>query len=72
MDIDKYDPSSYRIPFHQDQKWKEYLQVHGFVVIANYISAEQCKERVDDFWGIMETLSEGKLDRNNKETYGVN
>lgn len=39
MDIDKYESTSYRIPFNQFDKWKEYLQVHGFVVIANYLSA---------------------------------
>lgn len=72
MDIDKYESTSYRIPFNQFDKWKEYLQVHGFVVIANYLSALQCGRYVDAFWGIMETLSDGKLDRNNKETYGAN
>jgi hypothetical protein len=37
MDIDKYEPQSYRIPFDQKEKWKSYLENNGFVVVANYI-----------------------------------
>lgn len=72
MDIDKFEPKSYRIPFDQVQKWKAYLEDNGFVVIANYLSRQSCDKFVDEFWGIMQILSEGKLNRNDKTTYGVN
>lgn len=34
---------SYRFDFKDTLKWKEYLQLHGFVVIANYLRAEECR-----------------------------
>lgn len=53
MDLDKFEPNSYRIPFSQPQEWKKYLETNGFVVIANYVPREKCAEFVDQFWGIM-------------------
>jgi hypothetical protein len=37
-------------------------------VIAKYLASEICEKYINDFWTIMETLSEGKLDRNDAKT----
>lgn len=37
-------------------------------MIANWLNNEVCEKYVDQFWGIMETLADGTLDRNKVET----
>ena len=44
------------------------MKENGFVVVANYLTGEACEKYVDEFWGIMERLSEEKLDRNDPAT----
>ena len=38
------------------------------MVIANWLSEDICEKYVDEFWGIMEYLSQGKVDRNDAST----
>lgn len=64
-----YEATDYRFPLEEEDKWKEYLKEYGFVVIANYLTPEECQAQVDEIWKIMEVLSEGKLKKNSKETH---
>ena len=59
---------NYRFPFEDEKGWKEHLEREGFVVIANWIPKADCEKYVQDFWGIMETLADGTLDRNDPTT----
>ena len=60
---------SYRFKFEDEAGWRKHLEDQGFVVIAEWIPREDCREYVQQFWGIMETLSDGTLDRNKPETH---
>ena len=71
MDAEEF-MDGYRIPFEEEAQWKKYLQENGFVVIANYVNEEKCKEYVDKFWSFLEILSENKLNKNDPETHGKN
>jgi hypothetical protein len=61
-------PEEYRFDFSDSENWKAYLKENGFVVIKNYLSQETCSEFIDSFWALMETLAEGRLDRNDPST----
>lgn len=60
MEIDE----KYRFAFEDEQGWRRHLDEEGFVVIANWLSTEECEKYVQDFWTIMEVLADGTLDRN--------
>ena len=60
---------NYRFAFEDEQAWRGHLQSEGFVVIANYIPKADCDRYVQDFWGVMEVLSDGSLDRNDPNTH---
>ena len=38
------------------------------MVVKNYLSKEECEKYVQDFWGIMEVLADGTLDRKDPKT----
>ena len=60
---------TYRFRFEDEQGWRQHLDEKGFVIIAEWIPRADCQEYVQQFWGIMETLSDGTLDRHKPETH---
>lgn len=58
-----------RFPFEDEKGWRTHLDTQGYVVIANWVSREVCEQYVQDFWGIMETLADGTLDRKDPGTH---
>lgn len=65
----EYQARDYRIAFQEEEKWKKYLQDYGFVVIASYLPEAECRAHVDGTWKIMETLSDGKIQKDKPKTH---
>jgi ectoine hydroxylase-related dioxygenase (phytanoyl-CoA dioxygenase family) len=65
------DEASYRFPFEDEKGWRKHLHDEGFVVIANYLSQEECHQYVEEFWDIMEVLADGTLDKKDPATHSL-
>mmetsp|Transcript_33789 Transcript_33789/g.30617 ORF Transcript_33789/g.30617 Transcript_33789/m.30617 type:complete len:249 (+) Transcript_33789:65-811(+) len=70
MEPEGYQPENYRFFLKDEQKWKEYLKTHGFVVIKGAIPEKEIKKAVQ---GMKETLCNlsDNLDIDDESTWNL-